>query len=334
LSRHGHQVGRVRAQAVIGGHLDYIELDGRLPAATIKFGDLDELVSTREVLEPAAPASRLTRDAQWKVNAPPSRWWPRLDLRELLAYRELAVAFAVKDLRVRYKQTFFGVAWAVFQPLFAVLIFTVVFGRVAHLPTDGTPYPVFVYSGMAIWLYFSSSVTAAAQSLVENRELVTKVWFPRLLAPLAAVFPPLVDLAISLAILAIFIAGYGVAPGPALILLPIWILAAVVLAVATGLWLSALNVKYRDVKHVLPYLVQVWFFASPVVYAGSSLYGHWRWVFALNPAVGLIDGFRWSLISGPAPGLEGLVSLAVGLITLIGGIVYFRRLEQFFGDLI
>jgi lipopolysaccharide transport system permease protein len=164
--------------------------------------------------------------------------------------------------------------------------------------------------------------------------LVTKVWFPRLLAPLAAVFPPLVDLAISLVILGIFIAGYGVVPGPALALLPIWILAAVLLALGTGLWLSAFNVKYRDVKHVLPYLVQVWFFASPVVYAGSSLYGHWRWVFALNPVVGLINGFRWSLISGPAPGLEGLISLAVGLITLFGGIVYFRRLEQFFGDLI
>jgi homopolymeric O-antigen transport system permease protein len=301
---------------------------------TLEFDALDELVSSRAVLEPTTPASQLKRDARWNVNAPPSGWWPRLDLRELLAYRELAVAFAVKDLRVRYKQTFFGVAWAVFQPLAAVLIFTVVFGRVAHLPTDGTPYPVFVYSGMAVWLYFSSSVTAAAGSFVENRELVTKVWFPRLVAPLAAVLSPLVDLAISLAILGIFIAGYGVVPGPALASLPIWILAAVFLALATGLWTSALNVKYRDVKHVLPFLLQVWFFASAIVYAGSSLYGQWRWAFALNPVVGLVDGFRWSLISGPAPGLEDLVSLAVGLILLLGGIIYFRRLEQYFGDLI
>jgi lipopolysaccharide transport system permease protein len=284
--------------------------------------------------EAAAQASETARDGHWTVNAPPSRWWPRLDLRELLAYRELAVAFAVKDLRVRYKQTFFGVAWAVLQPLIAVLIFTIVFSRVAHLPTDGTPYPVFVFSGMAIWLYFSSSLTAAAQNLVENRELVTKVFFPRLLAPLAAVFPPLVDFGISLVILAIFIAAYGVVPGPQLALLPIWILAAVLLALGTGLWLSALNVKYRDIKHLLPYLVQIWFFASPVVYSSTSLYGAWRWIFALNPVVGLIDGFRWSVISGPAPGVDGLISLAVGLCVLLSGIAYFRRLEQFFGDLI
>jgi lipopolysaccharide transport system permease protein len=285
-------------------------------------------------IEPTAPTSRPARDAQWRVNSPPSRWWPRLDLRELLAYRELAVAFAVKDLRVRYKQTFFGVAWAVVQPLLAVLIFSVVFGRVARLPTDGTPYPVFVFSGMAIWLYFSSSMTAAAQNLVENRDLLTKVWFPRLLAPLAAVFPPLVDFGISLAVLAVFIAAYGVVPGPQLALLPVWILAAVVLALAIGLWLSALNVKYRDVRHVLPFLVQLLFFASPVVYTSSNLYGSWRWVFALNPVVALIDGFRWSVTSGPAPGLETLVSLGVGLMLLLSGIAYFHRLEQFFGDLI
>jgi lipopolysaccharide transport system permease protein len=255
-------------------------------------------------------------------------------MREFLAYRELAVSLAVRDLRVRYKQTFFGVAWAALQPLLAVLIFTVVFGRVAHLPTDGTPYPVFVYAGMAVWLYFSSSLSAAAQTLVENRELVTKVFFPRLIAPLAAVFPPLVDFGISLAILAIFVAAYGIVPTPQLALLPVWILAAVLLALAAGLWLSALNVKYRDVRHVLPFLVQIWFFASPVVYSGSSLYGSWRWVFALNPVVALIDGFRWSITSGPAPGLEGLVSLGVGLIMLFSGLAYFHRLEQFFGDLI
>jgi lipopolysaccharide transport system permease protein len=292
------------------------------------------LPTDTSTIEPTAPASRLARDARWTVNSPPSRWWPRLDLRELLAYRELAVAFAIKDLRVRYKQTFFGVAWAVLQPLLAVLIFSVVFGRIARLPTDGTPYPVFVYSGMAIWLYFSSSMTAAAQSLVENRDLVTKVWFPRLLAPLAAVFPPLVDFGISLAVLAVFIAAYGVVPGPELALLPFWILAAVVLALATGLWLSALNVKYRDVRHVLPFLVQVLFFASPVVYSSSNLYGSWRWVFALNPVVALIDGFRWSVTSGPAPGLEALVSLGVGSMVLLSGVAYFHRLEQFFGDLI
>ncbi len=255
-------------------------------------------------------------------------------MRELLAYRELAVSFALKDLKVRYKQTFFGVAWAVLQPLLAVLIFSVIFGRLAGLPTDGIPYPVFVYAGMAIWLYFSSSITAAAQNLVENRELVTKVFFPRLLAPVAAVFPPLVDFGISLVILGVFLAAYGVPPGPELALLPVWIVAAVLLALATGLWLAALNVKYRDVKQLLPFLVQVWFFASPVVYSSSILDGAWRWVFALNPVVPLIEGFRWSIAGGPGPGVEGLISLAVGLTVLVTGIAYFRRLEQHFGDLI
>jgi lipopolysaccharide transport system permease protein len=244
------------------------------------------------------------------------------------------VALAARDLKVRYKQTFFGVAWAVLQPLFAVAIFTVVFGRVARLPTNGTPYPVFVFAGMVIWLYFSASVTGAAQNLVDNRDLVTKVFFPRLLAPIAAVFPPLVDFCISLAILAIFVAAYGITPGPQLALLPVWMLAAVVLALAAGLWLSALNVKYRDVRHVLPFLVQVWFFASPVVYSGTSLRGTWAWVFALNPVVALIDGFRWSVLSGAPPGLEALVSLGVGALLLVGGLAYFHRLEQFFGDLI
>jgi lipopolysaccharide transport system permease protein len=297
--------------------------------------DRDSLATRTDTsqVDPSGRDARSHRNGHWNVNRPPAGW-PRLDLRELVAHREVALALAVRDLRVRYKQTFFGVAWAVMQPLIAVAIFTVVFGRVARLPTGGTPYPVFVYAGMAIWLYFSASVNGAAQNLVSNRDLVTKVFFPRLLAPLAGVFPPLVDFAISLCILAVFVAAYGIVPGPELALLPVWVLAAILFALAAGLWLSALNVKYRDVRYVLPFLLQVWFFASPVVYAGSSLDGLWRWIFALNPVVALIDGFRWSVLSGPAPGLEALVSLAVGCLVLLGGLVYFHRLERYFGDLI
>jgi homopolymeric O-antigen transport system permease protein len=285
-------------------------------------------------VEATAPMSSGRDAARWTVNGPPNRWWPRFDLAELVAYRELAMAFAVKDLRVRYKQTFFGIAWAVLQPLLAVVIFSIVFGRVAKVPSDGIPYPVFVYSGVAIWLYFSSALTGAAQSLVESRELVTKVWFPRLLAPFSAAFPPLVDFGISILILVVFIAAYGVTPGPQVVALPIWILFAIVLAVAFGLWLSALNVKYRDVRHVLPFLVQIWFFASFVVYSSSTLDETWSWVFSLNPVVGLVDGFRWSLIDGPSPGPQVFVSMAVGCLTLVGGVAYFRRVEQYFGDLI
>lgn len=269
----------------------------------------------------------------WFENRPPSRWGA-FDLSEIWAYRELGWTFAVKDLKVRYKQTFFGVAWVVLQPLLAVLIFTVIFGRLAGLPAEGLPYPVFSYSGMTIWLYFSSGVTAAAQSLVGNRDLVAKVYFPRVLAPIAAVIPGLVDLVISLGVLAIFMAAYRVAPGPAIVLLPVWILFAVVVTLAVGLWLAALNVEYRDVKYVLGFLVQVWLFASPVVYASSLVKGDWRYFYAVNPIVGVVDGFRWSVAGAPSPGFDVFVSLAVALVLLASGAAYFRRVESYFSDLI
>lgn len=278
---------------------------------------------------PSAPARRV-----WHENRPPEKWLPDLDVRELWAEREVALTLALKDIRVRYKQTFLGVAWAVLRPLVGVLILSVIFGRLAQLPADGLPYPVFVYTGLAVWLYFSSAVTTGAQSLVDNRDLVTKVYFPRLLAPLGAVAPDLVDLFVNILIIAVFLGIYSVAPGAELALLPVWILAAVAFAFAVGLWLSALNVKYRDVKHVLPFLLQVWFYVSPVVYASSLVEGGWRYVYALNPIVTVIDGFRWSLAGGPPPGIEALVSLAVGLAILVGGFVYFRRVERYFADLI
>lgn len=280
----------------------------------------------------AAASARV--GAGWVENRPSTGWFPRVDLRELWAYRELALVLALKDLKVRYKQTFFGVAWALLQPLLGVLIFSVFLGRLAGVPSDGIPYPVFVYAGLSIWIYFSTSVTAAAQSLVDNRELVTKVYFPRLLAPLAAVFPGLLDLVIGLGILAVFMAAYGVVPGAAIVLLPAWILAALVLAIAVGLWLSALNVKYRDVRYALGFLMQVWLFASPVVFPSSLVDGAWRYAFAANPMVAVLDGFRWSLIGAPHPGLDGLISLAVGIVILASGTAYFRRVERSFADVI
>ena len=270
---------------------------------------------------------------RWVENRP-GGGWGSLALRELWDYRDLGASFAIKDLKVRYKQTFFGIAWAVLQPLLAVLLFSIVFGRLAGLPADGIPYPVFAFSGMVIWLYFSSSVTTASQSLVGNRDLVSKVYFPRALAPGAAVLPGLVDLAISFAVLVVFMAVYTVAPGPAILLLPVWLLFAVEVAFATSLWLSALNVKYRDVKFVLGFLIQVWFFATPVVYASSLFGGNWQYAFALNPMVGLLDGFRWSAVGAPAPGASFLVSLAVGIVLLLSGTLYFRRVEGEFADYI
>jgi lipopolysaccharide transport system permease protein len=270
---------------------------------------------------------------RWIENRPAGRWGA-FNLREIWEYRELGLSFAIKDLKVRYKQTFFGVAWAVLQPLVAVLLFSIIFGRLAGLPADGIPYPVFAFAGMTVWLYFASSVTAASQSLVGNRDLVSKVFFPRALAPGSALLPGLVDLAIALVVLAVFMLAYTVAPGPAIVLLPVWILFAVWVAFATSLWLSALNVKYRDVKFVLGFLMQVWLFASPVVYSSSLVEGNWQYVFALNPMVGVLDGFRWSVLGTPAPGPEIVVSLGVTALLLVSGAVYFRRVESYFADLI
>jgi lipopolysaccharide transport system permease protein len=284
------------------------------------------------IAAPEAPAE--TPSPPWVENRPLTGWRLNLGLREVWNARELALSFAVKDLAVRYKQTFFGVAWAILQPLIAALLFTVVFGRFAHLPTDGLPYVVFAFSGMTVWLYFSSSVAAAGQSLVENRDLVTKVYFPRFIAPLAAVVPALVALGISLVLLALIMAVEQTAPGFPIVLLPVWILAAVLVSLGIGLWLSALNVKYRDVKHVLPFLLQLWLFASPVGYSSSLVTGDWRYVYALNPMVGVLEGFRWSVAGASAPGLWLLPSLGVGVVLLLTGTVYFRRVEQHFADVI
>jgi lipopolysaccharide transport system permease protein len=274
-------------------------------------------------------------ESQWLENKPPLGRFPRIDVRQLWTYRELAFFLALRDLKLRYRQTFFGIAWAILQPLAGVVVFSVVFGHLVDVPTDGVPYPVFVYAGLAIWTLFSTGLERASQSLVENTELVTKVYFPRILAPLAAVLPGLLDIAVSLVILAIFMAAYQVGTSAALVLLPIWIWAAIAVTTGAGLWLSALNVQYRDVRHTFTFLVQVWLFASPVVYASSALEGAWRYVFAANPMVGVIDGFRWSLFAdSPPPPAQDLISLAAGALLLCGGAIYFQHFERRFADVI
>lgn len=285
---------------------------------------------------PPAPEQpkRITSDGAWIENRAPSGWLPRLDVRELWRFRELALTLALRDLKVRYKQTVLGLTWVILQPLAAVLIFTVVFGHLADVPSDSLPYAVFVYSGLVLWTYFSGALTSVAQSLVQNRDLVTKTYFPTLVAPLALVMPGLVDLVVSLAVVAVVMAVYGVAPGPALVLLPFWVLACILVVVAAGLWLSALNVQYRDVRYTMTFLLQVWMFVSPVVYASTLVAGGWEYLYALNPMATVLTGFRWSLAGGPAPGPEALVSLAVVLVSLGTGLVYFLRAERRFADVI
>jgi lipopolysaccharide transport system permease protein len=283
----------------------------------------------------AAPAAGTEPGARgWVDNRALDGWLPRLDFAEVWASREIAVVLALRNISIRYKQTFFGFGWALLQPLAAVGIFTLIFGRLAELPSEDIPYPVFVYAGLAVWFYFSQSATLASESLAQYRELVTKVYFPRLLAPLAAVVPALVDLAISLIAVGVFMAIYGVAPTGAIVFLPLWLVALVILTFGVGTWLSALNVQYRDVRNALTFLLQLWFFATPIVYGGSLLEGGWGFVLALNPLVGLLDGVRWSLVGAPFPGPEALVSLATGIIVLASGIVYFGRSQRRFADLI
>jgi lipopolysaccharide transport system permease protein len=259
----------------------------------------------------------------------------RLDLRELWAYRELALFLALRDVKVRYKQAAFGAAWALLQPIAAALVFTVVFRRLAGMPSDGLPYPLFAYVGIALWTYFSGAVTKATQMLVQNAALVTKVYFPRLLVPVAAVIPGVVDLLVSLSLLAVLMPLYGVWSGWAVLTFPFWLLLLMVAALGIGLWLGTLNVSYRDINHGVALFVQLWLFASPVAYPSSLVPVDWRLVYFANPVAGPLEGFRWALLGAPWPGgTEMLMSMGVAAGVLAWGVVYFLRMERRFADVI
>ena len=256
------------------------------------------------------------------------------DLREVWASRQVALTLASRQLKVRYKQTALGIAWVVVQPAVTVVVFTVIFGRLAGLPTEGIPYPVFAVAGVVLWNYVSSSVQSATQRLVQDRELITKIYFPRVLAPLASVLPPLVDLSVGIVIAAVLMAVYGVVPSVAIVLLPLWILAAVLLAFSVGMVFSALHVQYRDIGNLISFLLQLWMFTSPIVFASSSVHGPARTVLSLNPVTGLADGLRWSLLGAPAPPAVDLISLATGVAFAVVALVYFQRVERRFADVI
>ena len=271
-----------------------------------------------------------------RVIRPPSRW-PGVGFRELWRYRELLYFFAWRELKVRYKQTFLGVAWAVLQPVLYMAVFTVLFGRILKIYAVG-PYPLIALTGAVIWLFFANSVTIASGSLVGNAPLLTKVYFPRLLAPLAPVIAALVDLALGFAVLLAVMAGYGEFPAPhrAWTVIP-FVLLAMGTAAGVGTWLSAVNVKYRDVRFVVPFLLQAWMFISAVFYSFLSLgLDGWKGtVFWLNPMAGAVEGFRWALLGGVRPELSQFaLSACVGLALLVGGVLYFRRMERQFADIV
>lgn len=265
----------------------------------------------------------------------PSEGWVSLKLRELWQYKELLYFLTWRDIQVRYKQTALGVAWAVLQPVLTMLIFSVVFGRLANLPSDGLPYPVFSFAALLPWQLFSGALTRAGTSLVGSANLLTKVYFPRLIIPFSAVAAGLVDFAIAFVVLIVLLLYYGITPGIAVLWVPVLVLFALASALAVGLWLSALNVKYRDVQHLIPFLVMAWMYASPVAYSANLVpNGPWRIVYALNPMTGVIQGFRWALTGGPAPGQMILVSALVVVVLLVGGLFYFRRMERVFADVV
>ena len=273
------------------------------------------------------------KQSQW-IESRPTSGFRALDLRELWRYRELAIFLALRDLKVRYKQAAFGAAWAIFQPLAGVAVFTIVFRRLAGMPSDNIPYPVFAYVGLGVWAYLSSSVMKATQSLVSNSALVSKVYFPRLLAPAAAVLPGLIDLFLTLLLLVVLIPAYGVRPTWALLTLPLWVVFLVTVAFGIGLWLGALNVTYRDVNHGITLLVQLWLFASPVAYPSSQVPEGLKTFYGLNPMSGVIEGFRWALLGAPWPGDVILPSLVVTVVALVLGITYFQKTERRFADVI
>jgi lipopolysaccharide transport system permease protein len=291
----------------------------------------DQTLASRAPASKPADSAELEQEA-WRVIRPRSRWWPGLGLSQLWAFRELGLTLALRDLQLRYRQTLLGVAWAVLQPLAAMAAFSWVFGQVAGIPSDGVPYPVFVLAGVVPWFFISTAVSAAAESLVEHTDLVTRVWFPRMLAPIAAVLAAVVDLFIGLLLLVPVMAAYEVAPPLQVLTLPVWLLGAVLVATAAGLWLAAANVLYRDVRYALAFLLQLWLFVSPIVFPTSLIAEPWLYLFSLNPAVGVIDGLRWALLGGPAPGPELAVSVASLTFLLFGGLWYFRRVERVFAD--
>jgi lipopolysaccharide transport system permease protein len=269
---------------------------------------------------------------EWRVIRPRHRWWPGLGLTELWTYRDLGLTLAHRDLQLRYRQTLLGVAWVVLQPLAAMVAFSWVFGHVAGLPSDGLPYPVFVLTAVVPWFFVSTAVSAAADSLIGQPDLVTRVWFPRLLAPIGAVLASVVDLLIGLILLVPVMAAYGVAPPLQAFTLPVWLVGFVVLAMAAGFWLAAANVLYRDVRYALPFVLQLWLFLSPIVFPTSLVSEPLRFVYAINPAVGLIDGIRWALLGAPGPGAYLIVSVLSLWVLLVGGIWYFRGVERIFAD--
>ena len=285
---------------------------------------------TASVVAPEASPENVRHPA---VVIEPTTGWAAVNFRELWKYRDLLMILAGRDVKLRYKQTVLGVVWVVIQPLIAALIFTLMFGRFAKLPSDGHPYLLFVFTGVAVWNYFAGVLQRAGNSLLTDSRLITKVYFPRLAIPLASTFSALIDLSVSLVVLGVLMMIYRVSPTWRILTLPLFIGLAAMTATGVSLWLAALNVRYRDFVHAMPFMIQVWLFASPVAYATTIVPEQWRLLYGLNPAVAFIEGTRWAIL-GSSSITPQIVTVAVALSTavFIGGAFFFRRVERSFAD--
>lgn len=280
------------------------------------------------------PTAAPETDAPVIKIAPPSGWLS-INFRELWRFRELAYFFVWRTIKIRYKQTLIGAAWAVIQPIATMLVFSLFFGHLARLPSDNLPYPVFYFSALLPWTYFAGAVQSVTNSVVEQQHVITKVYFPRLVLPISAAIPGLLDLGLGLVAFLPMMFMYHLLPSTAVLMLPVFLLLAVATVLGVGLWLAALNSLYRDVHFLAPFLIQVWMFLSPVVYPATLVPARWRWLYGLNPMAGVIEGFRWSLTGrGQPPTLLLAVSASAVLVVMAGGLAFFRRIEGVIADVV
>ncbi len=269
------------------------------------------------------------------IRIEPSRGWVSLKLRELWEYKELLYFLVWRDIKIRYKQTVLGAAWAIIQPFMTMVVFSLFFGRLAKIPSDGVPYPIFSFAALVPWTFFANGLSKASNSLVSSSNLIKKVYFPRLAIPIANVLSGILDFVLALITLIGMTLYFGIVPTINVMFLPFFLLLALVTALGVSLWLSAMNVQFRDVQHIIPFITQLWFFATPIAYPSSLLSEPWRTIYAINPMVGVVEGFRWALLAtDTAPGSTIWMSSGVALALLVSGLFYFRRLEKTFADVV
>jgi lipopolysaccharide transport system permease protein len=296
-------------------------------------------IACQPVIQPASaakPRKEHAREApQQIILLRPSSGWISLRLSELWDYRELLYFLTWRDVKVRYKQTLLGAAWAIIQPVFTMLVFSLFFGKLAKVPSDGIPYPIFSFAALVPWTFFASGLAQSSNSLVGSSSLITKVYFPRLAVPISSVASGLVDFFLAFLVLVVMMLGYGIVPTIRILWIPLFMLLALVTSLGVGLWLSALNVKYRDVRYAVPFLTQFWMFATPIAYSSSLLPDFWRTIYGLNPMVGVVESFRWALLNtSTAPGRTIAASSLAAMALLVSGAFYFRRMEKTFADVV